>query len=78
MIIIDGCQYANWSEQIFREMREGGVSAVHVTVTYHEDFRETVENIADWNRLFERFSNLILPGLTAEMSTELKRNNVPQ
>ena len=60
MIIIDGCQYANWSEQIFREMREGGVSAVHVTVTYHEDFRETVENIADWNRLFERFSNLIL------------------
>ena len=66
MIIIDGCQYANWSEQIFREMREGGVSAVHVTVTYHEDFRETVENIADWNRLFERFSNLILPGRTAD------------
>lgn len=47
-------------------MREGGVSAVHVTVTYHEDFRETVENIADWNRLFERFSNLILPGRTAD------------
>ena len=60
MIIIDGCQYANWSEQIFREMKEGGVSAIHVTVTYHEDFRETVENIADWNRLFERFPNFIL------------------
>ncbi|MBO37989.1 MAG: peptidase M19 [Rhodospirillaceae bacterium] len=66
MIIIDGCQYANWSEQIFQEMKEGGVSAVHVTVTYHEDFRETVENIADWNRLFERFSNYILPGRTAD------------
>ena len=66
MIIIDGCQYANWSEQIFREMREGGVSAVHVTVTYHEDFRETVENIADWNRLFERFPNFISPGRTAD------------
>jgi len=47
-------------------MKEGGVSAVHVTVTYHEDFRETVENIADWNRLFERFSNYILPGRTAD------------
>ena len=66
MIIIDGCQYASWSEQIFQEMKEGGVSAVHVTVTYHEDFRETVENIADWNRLFERFSNYILPGRTVE------------
>lgn len=66
MIIIDGCQYANWSEKIFREMKEGGVSAIHVTVTYHEDFRETVENIADWNRLFERFPNFILPGRTAD------------
>ncbi|MBT5048864.1 MAG: membrane dipeptidase [Rhodospirillaceae bacterium] len=66
MILIDGCQYANWSESIFREMNAGGVSAVHVTICYHEDFRETVENIADWNRLFERFSSLIMPGRTAE------------
>lgn len=66
MIVVDGCQYANWSEKIFREMNEGGVSAVHVTVTYHEDFRETVENLADWNRLFERFPDLIVPGRTAE------------
>ena len=50
MIVVDGCQYANWSEKIFREMKEGGVSAVHVTICYHEDFRETVENMANWNR----------------------------
>ena len=55
MILIDGCQYANWSEKIFREMNAGGVSAVNVTICYHEDFRETVENMADWNRMFERF-----------------------
>jgi len=31
MPVIDGLQYANWSEKIFREMRAGGVDAVHVT-----------------------------------------------
>lgn len=66
MIVIDGCQYANWSEKIFREMKDGGVSAVHVTICYHEDFRETVENMADWNRWFERFPDLIMPGRTAD------------
>ncbi len=66
MILIDGCQYANWSEKIFREINAGGVSAVHVTICYHEDFRETVENMADWNRMFERFPDLIVPGRTAE------------
>ena len=66
MIFVDGCQYANWSEKIFREMNEGGVGAVHVTVTYHEDFRETVENIIDWHRMFERFPDMIVPGRTAD------------
>ena len=65
-LIIDGCQYANWSEKIFRQMAEGGVSAVHVTICYHEDFRETVENMADWNRMFERWPELITPGRTAD------------
>ena len=47
-------------------MNEGGVSAVHITICYHEDFRETVENMADWNRMFGRFPDLILPGRTAK------------
>ncbi|MCC5984060.1 MAG: membrane dipeptidase [Rhodobacteraceae bacterium] len=63
---IDALQYANWSEKIFRQMREGGVDAVHVTITYHENFRETVQNIAAWNRWFERFPGLIFQGFTAD------------
>ena len=51
-LIIDNLQYANWSEKIFRQMQEGGVSAVHVTIAYHEQFRETVLNIEAWNRWF--------------------------
>ncbi|MCV2880724.1 dipeptidase [Actibacterium sp. XHP0104] len=63
--LIDGLQYANWSEKIFRQMRDGGVDAVHVTITYHETFRETVLNIERWNRWFEQFPHLIFLGRTA-------------
>ena len=62
---IDCCQYCNWSPKIFQQMREGGVDAVHVTICYHEDFRETVEEIVDWNRRFERHGALIAMGRTA-------------
>ena len=63
---IDNLQYCNWSERIFRQMREGRLDAVHVTIAYHETFREMVRNIEDWNVRFERYANLILPGRTAE------------
>ena len=59
---VDCMQYGNWSEKIFRQMRDGGVDAVHVTIAYHENFREMVANIEAWNLLFERFSDLILHG----------------
>jgi len=59
---IDGLQYANWSEKIFRQLREGGVDAIHVTIAYHETFRETVLNFERWNRWFEEFPELIVKG----------------
>lgn len=61
---IDCLQYANWSEKIFCQMREGGVDAVHVTIVYHENFREMVLQIEEWNGWFERFSDLIVQGFT--------------
>ncbi|WP_415182765.1 membrane dipeptidase [Phaeovulum sp.] len=64
-LLIDGLQYANWSEKIFRQMRKGGVDAVHVTITYHETFRETVLNIERWNRWFELHPDLIFQGRNA-------------
>jgi microsomal dipeptidase-like Zn-dependent dipeptidase len=47
-------------------MREGGVDAVHVTIAYHENFRETVLNIEAWNRRFEQFPDLIFQGRTGD------------
>ena len=62
---IDGLQYALWSETVFRQMREGGLDAVHVTIAYHETFREAVLNVEAWNRRFERHADLILHARTA-------------
>lgn len=60
-MIIDGPQYCNWSRAIFEDMRASDVTAVHVTVAYHEDFRGLVQQIADWNRRFVDHADLILP-----------------
>lgn len=62
---IDGLQYANWSEDIFRQLREGNVDAIHVTIAYHETFRETVLNFEKWNRWFEKYPHLIIKGQSA-------------
>jgi microsomal dipeptidase-like Zn-dependent dipeptidase len=63
--LIDNLQYCNISEKILRQLRAGGVDAVHVTVAYHEDFRAMVANLERWNRWFERFPDLILRGTEA-------------
>lgn len=65
-LIIDGLQYCNWSEKIFQQMHDGGVSVVHATICYHENFRETVANIEQWNHWFEQYPKLIVHAKTAE------------
>lgn len=66
MLTIDGLQYSNWSREIFEQMRAGGVSAVHATLVYHENTRETLSRFGDWNRRFEQHSDLIMPVYEAE------------
>ncbi len=73
--LIDNLQYANWSEKIFRQMRKGGVDAVHVTIAYHENFRETVLNVEQWNRWFERFPELIVHACSGDDVRQAKRDS---
>ena len=58
-VYIDCLQYANWSKKIFEQMREGRLDCVHVTIAYHENFRETISNIENWNSYFSEYSHLI-------------------
>lgn len=57
---IDGLQYCNWSREIFLEMRAGGLSAVHATVSYHEGFTQTARHLVDWRSRFREHEDLIL------------------
>lgn len=61
MLTIDGLQYSNWSREIFEQMREGGLDAVHATLVYHETTRETLSRLGEWNRRFEAWPDLIMP-----------------
>ena len=65
-LFVDALQYNNWSEEVFKQINEGGLSAIHVTICYHEDFQEMVQNVIDWNRRFESYSDMIFLGRTAD------------
>ena len=72
---IDALQYCNYSPEIFRQMREGQVDAVHVTIAYHENFREMVARIEEWNRWFERYPDLIFQGFSAACVDKARATN---
>lgn len=74
-MFIDGLQYCNWSEKIFKQWRASNLTAVHVTISYHEQFRETVSNFEQWNSWFEKYPSLIMPAFYAEdVETASKEN----
>ncbi|MDC0456988.1 dipeptidase [Alphaproteobacteria bacterium] len=72
-MLIDCLQYCNWSEKIFKQWRASNLTAVHVTISYHEQFRETVSNFEQWNSWFERYQSLIMPAFYAE-DVEIAKN----
>ncbi|MCY3879949.1 MAG: membrane dipeptidase [Rhodobacteraceae bacterium] len=59
-LVMDGLQYANWSETVFRQMRQGGIDAVHATVAYHGNFAEVEAAMAEWMLRCRRHRELIL------------------
>ena len=59
---IDNLQYCNWSRKVFEINREAGLDAVHVTIVYHEDYKEHLNEIKKWDKLFKDNSDLIFSG----------------
>jgi microsomal dipeptidase-like Zn-dependent dipeptidase len=65
-IFIDGLQYSRWNRERFLELQAGGLAAVHVTIAYWEDTRETLQNLGRWNTLFLENADLIMRVHTVE------------
>ena len=56
---IDNLQYCKWSRDIFKINRDAGLSAVHATVVYHEDYDEFLIKLKEWDNLLNENSDLI-------------------
>ena len=59
---IDNLQYCKWPREIFKINREAGLDAVHVTIVYHEDYKELLVRLNEWKELFKNNSDLIFLG----------------
>ena len=75
-MLIDCLQYANFSPKIFQELREGGVDCIHVTIAYHETFREAVLNVERWLGWFRDHPDLVRQAHSAADVREAKRDGV--
>lgn len=60
-IVIDGLIVSRWSREVFEAMREGGLTTANCTCSIWEGTRDTMLNMAQWNRYFDEFSDLIMP-----------------
>ena len=72
---IDNLQYCNWSREVFEINREAGLDAVHVTVVYHEDYKEFIKKIEEWNILFKENEDLIFLGKNFKDIEKAKTKN---
>ncbi|RSD30446.1 membrane dipeptidase [Vibrio pectenicida] len=72
-IIIDGLQYCHWNREYFQTLLASGITAVHATIAYHEDARQTLTRFAQWNMHFEQNSDLIMPVLSMADVEDAKR-----
>ena len=59
---IDNLQYCNWSRETFEFNRSAGLDAVHVTIVYHEDYNELLNEIKKWEKIFKENSDIIFQG----------------
>ena len=64
LIVIDGLIVSNWSEDVFRDMRKGGLTAANCTCCVWEGFVETMANVARWNGWFREHDDLIVKART--------------
>ncbi|MBV7483843.1 membrane dipeptidase [Bordetella sp. BOR01] len=60
-IVIDGLVVSRWSREVFEAMQRGGLTAVNCTCSIWEGTRDTMLNMARWNRYFDEYGDLIMP-----------------
>ena len=60
LVVFDGLIISNWSREVFEDMQRGGVGAANCTCAVWEGFRGTMENIAQWQRWFAEYDDILV------------------
>ncbi len=60
IIVIDALEASAWDRETLQELRSGGLTAVHVTIAYWENARQTLSNIADWHQLLAAHADMVI------------------
>ena len=59
-IVMDGLVVSKWSDDVFKDMRKGGLTAANCTVSIWEDFSGTIDNILAFKKLVEVNSDIVM------------------
>ena len=74
-IVIDGLQYCNWDRSIFENIWKGGLTAVHVTLVYWENTKESFQKLDEWDSNFSKHADILSHAKTTQDILEAKKNN---
>lgn len=58
-IVIDGLIISKWCREVFEDMRKGGLTAANCTVSVWDDFKSTVNNIAQMKSMIRANGDLL-------------------
>ena len=65
-IIIDGLEYCNWNREIFEDLRNGNITAVHATLVYWENTEQSFAKINEWKKLLIDNKDIIIHAKSTE------------
>ena len=74
-IVIDGLIIANFTREVFEDMRRGGITAANCTCSVWEGFRGSMDNVGRWKTLFRDNADLITQVYTTEDIRRAKKEN---
>ena len=61
-IVIDALDTSRWgSENVYRDLQAGGVTAINATIAIWDEFESTMANVSNWLVWFDEHSDLIRP-----------------
>jgi len=74
-ILIDGLEYVNWNRDLFIKAHAGGLTAIHATLVYWEDTKESLKKIDYWDNLIQSNSDIIIHVKKSSDILDAKKTN---